>query len=606
MARDFNVPLYEQDETIIVRFIKDRKEEMAYSIREEHSRAKLYDDLYMGKRPGRGDKKANVHVPKTFSAIETVVPRLIGPFLNLSSSPIKAKAREQGDEVNEFAVNAMLWWELQQDRAFAQLDPVYRSACKYGNGWFQVVPRTIRNKKVSKAKVINPMMSMLTGTQFAMYQEQVSLETYTRPHMQYLPYWDVFPDPDAYGTEEDCYYDVVYRYWLRIDQIKELASDGVFRNAEKLDYNKEEGKGDNTGDSWRSAMANATGMTSSGQRKASVEVPLIECWRYETSKEFIVIAPQQDIVLMAIENPYYHGKKTIRTATYIPREGSIKGIGVIEHIESLQLELDDKRNQRLDIVNLIVNPAVKVKMNSPLREEKDFSLWPGRALRVMDKDDITPFVIPDTARPLAQEEDRIRYDMDETAATSEFIRGMQSAKGDVTATEVDVKTQQATNRFKYVYNNIVDSTVRVVGDYFLAYQQQFLNEQVAIRVTGEHGTIYPKIGPEEIRGQFDFYTIVDPMKDDDRVRVQQMMQVAQAFREVPGFNIQAWGRRMALAMGQDPNEMFAMPQMPQMDMMQQGMPVSAKPPQPVTNLDVYRAAMQPNSAAPMMEQGGMY
>lgn len=605
MPRDFRKPLHKQDEAIIVRFVKDRKDEMAEGIKEEHSRAKLYDDLYLGKRPGRGDKRANVHVPKTFSAIETIVPRLIGPFLNLSSSPIKAKAREKNDEVNEFAVNAVLWWELQQDRAFSQLDPVFRAACKYGNGWFQIIPRTIRNKKVSKARVLDPMMSMLSGTQFATYEDQVALETITRPHFQYLPYWDVFPDPDAYGTEEDCYYDVIYRYWLRIDQIEELSNDGVFKNIDKLEYQKETGKGDNTEDSWRSAMANATGMTSSGQRKASVQVPLIECWRYETSTEFIVIAPQQDVVLMAMENPYYHSKKTIRTTTYIPREGTIKGIGVVEHIESLQLELDDKRNQRLDIVNLIVNPAVKIKMNSPLREEKDFALWPGRAFRVNDEKDMVPFTLPDTARPLAQEEDRIRYDMDETTATSEFIRGMQSAKGDVTATEVDVKTRQATTRFVYMYNNVVDSTVRVMGDYFLSYQQQFLNEQVAVRVTGDNGTLYPKIGPEEIRGQYDFYTIVDPLKDDDRVKVQQMMQVAQAFQQVPGFNIQAWGRRMALAMGQDPNEMFAAAQpQPMMPGMQQPQ-LPGSPPQPQTNLDVYRAVMQPNSAAPL-QQGGQY
>ena len=58
---------------------------------------------------------------------------------------------------------------------------------------------------------------------------------------------------------------------------------------------------------------------------------------------------------------------------------------------------------------------------------------------------------------------------------------------------VDVKTRQATTRFVYMYNNVVDSTVRVMGDYFLRISNS-LNEQVAVRVTGDNGTLYPRIG----------------------------------------------------------------------------------------------------------------
>src|SRR3990167_6691513 len=114
MAHDPKKPLLEQDDSAIIQFVKARQAEMAEAIKDEHGRAKIYDDLYMGKRPGRGDKRANVHVPKTFSAIETVIPRLVGPFLNLATSPIKVKSREPQDEVREFSVDAILWWDLQQ------------------------------------------------------------------------------------------------------------------------------------------------------------------------------------------------------------------------------------------------------------------------------------------------------------------------------------------------------------------------------------------------------------------------------------------------------------------------------------------------------------
>ena len=86
-------------------------------------------------------------------------------------------------------------------------------------------------------------------------------------------------------------------------------------------------------------------------------------------------------------------------------------------------------------------------------------------------------------------------------------------------------------------------------------------------------------------------------------KVQQMMQVAQAFQQVQGSH-PGMGTENGLGNGARPERDVCGRTTTTDDARRQQPQLPGSPPQPQTNLDVLPAVMQPNSAAPL--QQGQY
>src|SRR5690606_41445102 len=66
-------------------------------------------------------------------------------------------------------------------------------------------------------------------------------------------------------------------------------------------------------------------------------------------------------------NPFHHGEIPFLKITYNQLEGEFAGLGMVIPALDLQDEINAKRNQRLDNVNLTLNPPMKVIRRSEER-----------------------------------------------------------------------------------------------------------------------------------------------------------------------------------------------------------------------------------------------
>ena len=440
--------------------------------------------------------RANLFIPYVFSVIETIIPRLVGNNIKVEAIP-----REPNDLKKAKVNNALMDYQWDKMNMRAKLKSWLRQAMSYGYG-----------------------MMKLTW--------QFKEGEMDMPNAEMIDLFDVFYDPNG-TTVDNCRY-IIHRAERSLEELKKNPNYTVPKD---LDVTVQQ-------DEYKVQRDAILGLTKP-KDKDSKKIEVLEYWGLydlgEGEEECLIVVANKNILLRAEPNPYQHKRKPFIKLMDIEDISSFAGIGEIEQLASLQYELNDIRNQRMDNVTLILNRMWKVNKNAGV-DESDLVSQAGQVIHCDDMNGIEPLETQDVTGSSYNEETLVKSDMQLISGVNDYTRGGGGGTGkgeagttNETATGIMLLQEAAASRFKYKLDNLEDS-LKEFGEQLLGLNQQFVDKATKIRIVGEGLSKWIDVEPEEMQGDFDLE--VDAASDQPmnksirRAEARELLQAVIPFAQL--------------------------------------------------------------------------
>lgn len=447
-------------------------------------RWRRYYNLYRCRARAMDDEtRANVFVPEVYTIIETLCPRLVSNYLNTSKPIVEVLGREESDMANARASEKLIAYQFERMQIPLKLVTFYKQAILYGTS----IGKVFWDYRVGKNR---------DGEDVVLYDD---------PVFEVLDLLDFYIDPDA-STIDDARF-CIHRKFLSIDELKNRQESGIYENVDKI--------GD-TG-SFHESMDSYNEDETADDTLEDRNIEILEYWEDDR----VVTVAERSVILRDSPNPFDHGKKPFVYLVFVPVPFEFYGIGVVEPIEGLQLELNTKRNQRLDNVNMILN-RMWLLQRGAMDDLRQLRSRPGGVIIVNDINGLQPLPSPDVTASSYNEEEKIKLDIQNTSGVSDYIRGAMSSQKQ-TATEVQIKSEQSSGRFEFNFKLMAEMGIKQIARFVLQLDQQLIDRQRSVRILGINGVEFIRINPDEISGNFDLYPCVDPMRIHETEKRQQML-----------------------------------------------------------------------------------
>jgi len=442
---------------------------------------------------GRFPWRSNLFIPKTFEIVETVAPRVAQAQRTFKTLPVEGM-------------------DVENAEAFTDL-------------------LKFQFSKTNMEDVIEELVkeSLIYGTAVAKITWRDGL-----PNPEAVDIYDFFPDPKARNVGEMKY--AIHRVERDIEDLEQNPNydKGVIK---KLKGNDGSVKSNED----RMEREALIGVSSEDRTRKRFEV--LEYWGEFDGEQYIIVVVG-DEVLRCDKNPYANWNPFVVVRdTIVPHE--FYGIGEVEPIISLQNELNDTRNQRLDNVKLNSNVQWVVTAGGVVFEDELVS-QPGGVIHTTRPDGVKPLERRPVPSEAFTEESIIKSDMERTTGANSSMSGalvspMGGTQGGVlnrTATAYQGAINQGDKRFSAKINHMKRALISM-GRKFLELSQQFMTQPQMIRIIGQGGeaALVPLM-PEDIKSNFDLDVDIEYL--DDFQRFQQDIGVVQAMANVPTFDVASY------------------------------------------------------------------
>lgn len=500
---------------------RDIVEKFTHSLTWRQPYKTKWDRFYQLYRSHLGDTnypwQSNIFVPYAFSTVETVAPRMVA-----SKPQIDIMPREQNDIKYAKLMGKLIdfqWDEMEMDIV---LPDAVKEMLIYGTAIFKVYwhsgEREINRKIEVDAEF--PEMGMIE-------EKDDVLEEH--PVIEPVDIYDFFFDPRG-TTIEDCRW-VAHRMYRTLEHLKEMQESGIYKNIDLLE-NAQIVRQDDEKDQRRATTG--VGIPAELERfegdKRMIE--LIEYWEDER----VVTVANRDVIIREEDNPYNHGEKPFIKVVdqSVPHE--FYGIGELEPIETLQYELNSRRNQRLDNVTLALNRMWIVE-NSAGVDEDELISDAGGVVHTNKINGIEQLLMPDVTASSYKEEVEVKADIQQTTGVSDFTRGVGSdSLGNDTATGISLIQEAGNSRFRLKLRNI-EGAIQRMGKMMVSLNEQFVSEEKVIRIIGDNGVEWETLKPEDLRGNFDVVVEAgSTLPSNEAVNKKQVMDAYQLFAGDPEVN----------------------------------------------------------------------
>jgi len=491
--------------------------------------------------------QSNIFVPYVFSTIETIVPRLVSTKPQIDVIP-----REDGDSDYAKVQGYLIDFQWDKIGMEAMLPDIVRQFLIYGTSILKVY--WIKKEEEVETEVpVDSEYPELGNSKVK--QKKVTMN---QPCVELVDLYDFFWDPNGYD-EQTCSW-MAHRTYRSYEYLEKMAKEGLYKNVQLLkDVSKKMFLDDNDkSDRNNSAGFNdPKGYASQDDKESNIE--LIEYWE---NNRVITIA-NRSVVIRDEKNPYEHGQKPfVRIVDQsIPKE--FAGIGEVGPIETLQYELNDMRNQRMDNATLILNRMWLVANGANVDEDELVSDVGG----VIHTDDINGVValqVPEIPNSSYREETLIKADIQQTTGITDYTKGVSSdALANETATGISLMQEAGNSRLRLKMMNL-EYAIKRVGELFVSLNKQFVTEEMAIRVAGQDGYQWLKVKPEEVRDNFDIQVESGSyLQENDAIKRKQSMEMFQLLAGNPLVNQEELLRRVFQSRNEkNIDSLFAQPQSP--------------------------------------------
>lgn len=523
--------------------------------------------------------RANLFVPKTYSTLRKVLPRLAQRLFG-EDNWFAMQPRDPSDKNRVEACEALLLSQ-QRRRGFK---PVVKRGLKSCGLYGTMVGKLLWEKWTRNVK--RRVVNQLPAAGGARTVPQVSfvddVETvFEGPTYRGVDLFNVYLHPLTADRIEEL--DAVIERVERTEaELRAMAALGIYVNVD--DFCRGAGS-INTGRIMEREATAGLGIVGSIQ-KAHKKFAIHEYWgRFSLPStkpdgtmameecECVIAIGEQRSVLRVQRNPFWHGRKPYVMARWDSIDGEIYGIGAVEPLAKLQLEVNDTRNQTMDARTFALNPVLVTSDSSGLKEQ-DLALYPGRNIRTTDISQVKPLAMPDVTNTGLEGEKRARDDMDEVAGLNEIMTG-QGSVNRTPGTTVSAMIDEGSLPINDVADNIWNEFLIPLLEMSWQLNEQFITEPQVVRAIGKGGMDWLTVDPADVVGSYDFKLLG---KDQIATRMSQGQQLINFLRDAapyiqqqPGLvdvgeclkrvlrgigqeNVEALVPDNAPSLGRDPNE----------------------------------------------------
>ena len=223
-------------------------------------------------------------------------------------------------------------------------------------------------------------------------------------------------------------------------------------------------------------------------------------------------------------NPYAHGEIPVMKITQYPMPNEHFGLSAFEVVEKELAHLNTMRSASATEARLSVHPVLVV---GPGVKGDQLVYSPGKQWRATDPSkDIVPLVRPSSGIEIAEQQaSASRALIDDALATSEALRGTLPGR-EQTAAAVNTSVKGAKTRSNNGLRLFREQFVRKLGDFYRSMMQQFLDQQIPVKLLEDPNAASVLIGHDDI---YDADVDTDPYPGDserDEIEVKRLVDTA--------------------------------------------------------------------------------
>jgi len=515
-----------------------------------------WDDQYFSIPSSRRyDWQSNVFVPATYKAIKTLLARIVAALFS-TNPPFDAVGVEEKDKPGEIPKKRLVAYQFEKTRVFEKFITFVLQALIRGTSIGKVywkkentfVPRIVNYEEevlVSVDEKGKPLKGkkkrkIIEKKQKKVYDEKI---LYEGPEFDVLDiYGGVFPDP--YVTKLNDGY-LIHRLVRTEDYLRKNAN--KYENislALNTEYPGEE--------HWQHSRLENIGLSEpqytiktadnqAVEQKGLNKYELLECHcKYDINndgflEDSIITVCNRTVVIKKALNPYPEG--CFVKIGFMPILNEFFWQGVCELVEPLQEELNDKRNQRLDNVNLVLQKILTyVEGAVDTRILKNFVFAPGARLPVKDINALKWESPDDVTASSYNEEQILAGDIQETSGAVNVL--MPSAKSsDIhrTASGLFMLKGEAETSIKLIVQLMETTGLAEIAKKYDILNDSFMTRPLTVRILGKQGYEYPMISPEDVRYyNCDFIFKGASAYVNREIRLAQLAKLMDVFSKMPG------------------------------------------------------------------------
>lgn len=441
---------------------------------------------------------ANIFVPETLRAVETIVAKLYQMIFGQTDWMEYAGRDNNGDDPHALALTLLTRYQMDQNNFKAKIMDALRQMvitglCVRKVGWdYQEVERQTGEGEYQ----IDSVKDTWTV-------EAVDLLTFHISDMN-TPYNDLQKAEwigEEYQASKAWFRTRVRRGWFSDEMKAKYEDDGGAANAQSQDLLRQRFQS-----SGFTAQDKKTGQFLFQERWGLVpawwvmspEEMEVKGLTDEDRVEAVVVVMNRKAIVKIEANPWWHKQKPYVACPYVPKEFELAGMGVAKIGESLQEEINDTRNQVMDNKTLILSTMWLKSRGSGIKD-KDLVIRQNGVITTNDMEGLVALRPPVVAGVGTNMEGVAKSDLRESSGAASNLQGI-AQPGVGTATEATTINRESLGRLllsAQLFAELVLKPIFCMSE-FLNYQ--FYDHVKVINIIGPTGVKYRKLKPEEIKG----------------------------------------------------------------------------------------------------------
>ena len=377
--------------------------------------------------------------------------------------------------------------------------------------------------------MIDPMML----EPYRVYRDvrgEKKIKIYSGPMVEVVPPEDFFCDPEARDIQEARF--VIHRVKRTVSYLKKKEQEGIYSNIDDVIESGTVSKGKTDEDDDEAAMRATSSSRYSHYtsrndvQKARRKIDVWEWWGLldvddsGIAEPYLVVIANNVIIRME-RNPYAHGEAPFEVMRPILDIFTMKGISMVDLVGEYQKAKTALMRQTLDNISFQNNQMWEVDETAGVDIDSLINPRPGGVVitnRLGAIKQITPAPLEQYAY---QTMEFIQGQLEQRTGITRYNQGLDANTLNKTATGIQSIMSASSQRIELIARVMAETGFRKLYKKMLMLNQQFIDQEIVIRVHGQP----LEISPDDLAGNFDVSVDIGGATNKEQQEINQMMTV---------------------------------------------------------------------------------
>lgn len=377
--------------------------------------------------------------------------------------------------------------------------------------------------------MIDPMML----EPYRVYRDvrgEKKIKIYSGPMVEVVPPEDFFCDPEARDIQEARF--VIHRVKRTVSYLKKKEQEGIYSNIDDVIESGTVSKGKTDEDDDEAAMRATSSSRYSHYtsrndvQKARRKIDVWEWWGLldvddsGIAEPYLVVVANNVIIRME-RNPYAHGEAPFEVMRPILDIFTMKGISMVDLVGEYQKAKTALMRQTLDNISFQNNQMWEVDETAGVDIDSLINPRPGGVVitnRLGAIKQITPAPLE---QYVYQTMEFIQGQLEQRTGITRYNQGLDANTLNKTATGIQSIMSASSQRIELIARVMAETGFRKLYKKMLMLNQQFIDQEIVIRVHGQP----LEISPDDLAGNFDVSVDIGGATNKEQQEINQMMTV---------------------------------------------------------------------------------